>query len=101
MPDWTPDIRARLAAVSLAPAREAEVVEELSQHLDDRWRDLVAGGVSPDEATRRALEEFRSSDVLARYMAPLRQSHWADPAPPPRRTWFLFGGLRTDLRDAV
>jgi hypothetical protein len=30
MPDWRPEIRARLASVRLAPAREAEIVEELS-----------------------------------------------------------------------
>ena len=28
MPDWTPDIRARLAKLSIAPSREAEIVED-------------------------------------------------------------------------
>src|SRR5262245_8848723 len=101
MPDWKAVIRARLEGVSLAPAREAEIIEELSQHLEDRWRELVAGGSSSNEATRMALTEFRGTDVLARYLAPLRQSHWSDPASPPTRSWFLFGGLRTDVRDAV
>jgi len=28
--------------LGLSPARENEIVEELSQHLDDRWRELIA-----------------------------------------------------------
>jgi hypothetical protein len=28
----------------LSPKRENEIVEELSQHLEDRWEELVAGG---------------------------------------------------------
>lgn len=60
-PDWSPDIRARLAALSIAPSREAEIVEELAQHLDDRWHELIASGKTPDEAAR---------DVGARAIAP-------------------------------
>ena len=100
MPDWAPEIRARLSSVGLAPAREAEIVEELSQHLEDRWRELVAGGADPDVARQSALAEFRGPDVLARYLAPLRQAHWADPARPVGRG-FVLGGVMTDLRDAV
>jgi len=35
MPDWKPEIRRRLAKLNLSPAREAAIVEELAQHLDD------------------------------------------------------------------
>jgi putative ABC transport system permease protein len=75
MPDWAQHVRPRLSSLRLSPSREAEIVEELSQHLEDRWRELKAGGVSPDEATRLALAEFREGNLLARYMAPLRQVH--------------------------
>jgi putative ABC transport system permease protein len=68
-----------LSSLRLLPARENEIVEELSQHLEDRWRELVAGGTPEDEATRLALAEFRDGNVLARYMAPLQQAH--APAP--------------------
>ena len=37
MPDWSREIRAAIASLNLDPAREAEVVEELSQHLRDRY----------------------------------------------------------------
>ena len=48
MPDWRPEIRARLTGVRLSPAREAEIIEELSQHLEDRWREQVAAGADPE-----------------------------------------------------
>ena len=73
--DWATYVRPRLASLRLSPTREAEIVDELSQHLHDRRRELVDGGASPDEATRLALAEFTDADTLARYMAPLRQSH--------------------------
>jgi hypothetical protein len=76
---WAREVRARLASLRLSPTREAEIVDELSQHLDDRYRELMAGGASPDEATRLALADFRSGNVLAQHMATLRQAH----APPP------------------
>ena len=99
MPDWGPDIRARLSSVRLSPARESEIVDELSQHLEDRWRELVAGGADPQTAVDLARAEFQGTDVLARCLAPLRQARWADPVPPPGR-WFLSGVL-WDLRDAL
>ena len=77
--DWAQNVRPRLSPLRLSPTRENEIVEELSQHLEDRWRELVAGGAPEDEATRLALAEFREGNLLARYMAPLRQSH--APAP--------------------
>ena len=55
MPEWADEVRARLASLRLSPTREAEIVEELSQHLDDRYHELIAGGASPDEAQRVAL----------------------------------------------
>ena len=36
MPSWERHVRPRLSSLRLSPAREAEIVEELSQHLDDR-----------------------------------------------------------------
>ena len=44
MRDWTGTIRERLIARPLDPTRHAGVIEELGQHLDDRYRSLVARG---------------------------------------------------------
>ncbi|MGO8697066.1 MAG: hypothetical protein ACLQVY_05040 [Limisphaerales bacterium] len=40
MPDWKLEIRARLASLNLEATREAGIVEEISQHLDDRFAEL-------------------------------------------------------------
>ena len=101
MPDWRPEIRARLTGVRLSPAREAEIIEELSQHLEDRWREQVAAGADPETARQQALGDFRGTEVLGRYLAPLRQSRWADPAPPAASRPFSVEGLLSDLRTAV
>lgn len=97
MPDWAEHVRARLATLDLAPAREAEIVEELSQHLDQRWRELIAGGASPDEAARLALAEFSEGNLLARDMEGLSQAHPPSPVIPGAPSGHLFSALWQDL----
>jgi putative ABC transport system permease protein len=75
MRSWAPHVRSRLSSLRLSPVREHEIVEELSQHLEDRWRELVSGGTPEDDATRLALAEFREGNLLAQYLAPLQQAH--------------------------
>ena len=41
MPDWNEQIRKQLAELNLPQAREAEIVEELAQHAEDRYRELA------------------------------------------------------------
>ena len=55
---WEREVRTRLSSLRLSPTREAEIVEELAQHLDDRWREAIAGGLSPEEAERLTLAGF-------------------------------------------
>src|SRR5215469_16173380 len=98
MPDWAKHVRPRLSTLRLSPAREAEIVEELSQHLDDRWRELIAGGAPPDEARKLALGDFRDGNVLAQYMAPLRQAHPPLSITPGSRGRHVFSNLWQDLR---
>jgi macrolide transport system ATP-binding/permease protein len=64
MPDWKQEIRERLAPLRLEPAREAEIVEELSLHLDDRYSESLAGGGTPEEAHRAALAELSKGETL-------------------------------------
>jgi predicted permease len=98
MPDWAPHVRPRLSSLPLSPTRENEIVEELSQHLEDRWRELCAGGTPEDEATRLALAEFREGNLLATFMAPLRQAHAPVPVTPGVSAGHLLGDLWQDLR---
>ncbi len=101
MPDWKPHIRWRLVSLHLSPSRESEIVEELSQHLEDRWRELVAGGSTEDEATKLALAGFQEGDLLARHLAPLRQAHAPEPITPGASAGRLLGDLWQDLRYAA
>jgi len=57
MPEWRAAVRQRLAALGLRPEREAEIVEELSQHLEDRCAALCAA-LGEEAAERAALAEL-------------------------------------------
>jgi predicted permease len=65
VPEWKPEIRRRLAGLQLAPAREAAIVEELAQHLDDYYAELLASGVAEADAARRTLAELSGHELLA------------------------------------
>ena len=65
MPDWGGEIRKRLAGLKLAPPREAEIIEELTQHLEDRYKELVSGGATGEEARNTVLQELSDKDLLA------------------------------------
>ena len=64
MPDWRHAIASRIDGLHLPPTREAEVVEELSQHLDDRYAELLAAGTSDDAARRDAVSELDAADLV-------------------------------------
>ena len=93
--------RARLSSLRLAPTRETEIVDELSQHLEDRYGELTSGGASPEEAMRLALASFRSGDVLAQHLAPLRQAHATAPIALGAPTGHLLDDLWQDVRYAA
>src|SRR5688572_20444421 len=93
MPDFTAEVRRRLASASILPAREMEMVEEISQHLEDRYTRSRAAGLSDDDAIAAAWRELDESDALsaavARVVAPA-------PAPPP-----VGWGVRMFPRDLL
>src|SRR5262247_3093752 len=66
MPDWKPEIRGRLARLQLAPTRENAIVEELAQHLDESYAELLACGMSEAEAQLQVLTDLNEDDLLAR-----------------------------------
>ena len=59
---------------------------------------MIAGGASPDEAERLALADFSEGDLLARYIAPLRQAHPPSPITLGAPRDDLFRALWQDLR---
>jgi predicted permease len=101
MPEWTEHLGPCLAGLRLSASREAEIIEELSQHLDQRYEALRAGEASDVEARRLAIAELREPDVLPQGLRMLRQAHIASPITPGTPSGFLFGDLWQDLRYAV
>ncbi|HET6316908.1 MAG TPA: ABC transporter permease, partial [Chloroflexota bacterium] len=101
MPDWAAHVRARLASLRLSPTRETEIVDELSQHLEDRYRESIAGGTSPDEATRLALADFQGGNILGQKMASLRQAHVTAPPTLGAPTGHVVSDLWQDVRYAA
>jgi hypothetical protein len=70
MPDWKAQIRERLASLKSDNLRtdgawQAEVTEELEQHLEDRYRELRRSGTPEEDARRLTLEELRDGGSLA------------------------------------
>ena len=66
MREWDEEISRLLAKLKLGPAREAAIVREISQHLDDCYREALSSGATPAEAERRAIEELGASETLQR-----------------------------------
>src|SRR5215216_608163 len=64
MPDWKKEIRQRLAKLRLAPTRESEIIEELAQHLDDRYQELLVDDTSGADAERLTLAELSENELL-------------------------------------
>src|SRR2546425_12129855 len=99
MPDWKEEVRQRLASVRLEPTREAEIVEELAHHLEDRYLELLARGANDDEATREALTELSESETLQRELRRVECAVTHGPVVPGlNRRSNMLGDLWQDLR---
>ena len=68
MPEWKEEVRKRLSRVNLEPAHEAEIVEELAQHLEDVYQRTLRAGASKREAQSAALKELATDDLLQKEM---------------------------------
>jgi predicted permease len=79
MADWKARVRERLAGLDLDPATEAETIEELTQHVEDGYRDLIASGVTEDAAAAQAWRELEGHDRLAREISGARKVIVATP----------------------
>ena len=68
MPEWKEEVRKRLSRLNLEPAHEAEIVEELAQHLEDVYQRSLRAGASKREAQSAALKELATDDLLQKEM---------------------------------
>ena len=98
MPDWKPEIRRRLQNLQLAPTREAAIVEELAQHLDDCYAELLAGGATPAKAERQTRAELSGNELLARELRRIEHQVTRAPVVFGARRINIVGDLWQDLR---
>lgn len=99
MPEWQAEIRRRLAGLKVDPVREQEIVEELAQHLEDRYEELLGLGHPPEAAYDTSLAELNESDLLVRELRRVERRV----APEPINldaNWRsnMFSGVWQDLR---
>jgi putative ABC transport system permease protein len=101
MPEWKPEILRRLAPLKLVPTREAEITDELAQHLEDRYQELLATGQSEDTAFRTAIEELKGEDVLARGLRPVERDWYRGSIAVGPDSNSVFSGIFQDIRYAL
>ena len=98
---WAREVRARLAPLALEATRETDIVDELVQHIEEHYRELIAAGTSPDDAERVALAAFRTSTALTDRLARLRKPLAPAPPVPGVSASSAFANLSQDLRYAM
>ena len=77
MPDFQQMVRERLRDCGLSPVREAEIADEMAQHLKDRYDSHISNGASAAEAARRLSAELNERD-LAQELRDIEQ-RWTEP----------------------
>src|SRR5215510_13190966 len=99
MPEWKGEVRKRLSGLQLAPARENAIVEEVAQHLDESYAELLASGVSEADAYRHARAELHDGGLLTHGLRRVERSTNPEPIVlgTNRRT-NMFADLWQDLR---
>jgi putative ABC transport system permease protein len=98
MPDFKEEIRKRVAALQLSPTREAEIVEELSQHLDDQYEQSLSRGATEEEAYGAALTGLAENDLLARELKGVERRVQPEPLTLGNDRTNFLGDLSQDLR---
>jgi len=74
MPDWRSEVDRLVARSDLDGAFKAELVEELTSHLENRFADLRAAGLSEDEAFRQVLSELDDPDGFTKALRTIRRA---------------------------
>ena len=94
MPEWRDEIRQRLAGLRLEPSREDEIIEELSQHLDDCYAEQLSASATDEAARRTVLAELQGSELLQQELRRDRQTKATEHI-------VLGAGRRSIMRDLL
>ena len=97
MPDWSKEVRAAIASLNLEPAREAAVIEELSQDLRDRYEAMLTSGIAAGQAGEALLRELNDGILVSGLKATLPRAQPPLLAGDHGRT-NLLAGIWSDLR---
>jgi putative ABC transport system permease protein len=98
MRNWREEIERRLPGTARRSARLDEVLQELAEHLDDRFEELRAAGTSESDATRLVLDELNESSALQREIALMTTTRVAPPPIGKGHRASLVGDLLQDVR---
>jgi len=98
MPDFKEAIRKQLAKLRLPPTRESEIVEELSQHLEDQYEQSLSRGGSEEDAYQGTLRGLAENDLLARELNRVERRVVQEPVPLGNEKANLLTDLGQDLR---
>jgi len=64
MPDWRALVRDRLSLPSVRPEREAEIVEDLAQQLEEAYREALLQGESEESARESVMRHLPDRDAV-------------------------------------
>ena len=99
MPDFKSEIRQSIAELNLPPEDEAEIVEELYQHLEERFEKALSEGASEEEAKQLVLEELSQPDSLGAELRRVKMSSRDTPLTiGVNKTRQRFAGFWDDIR---
>jgi predicted permease len=101
MLDLRQEISRWLQGLNLPPTREAEIIEELAQHLEDRYRDLRNAGAADGEAWQMATSELSASDLLARELRKVERPSYTEPMALGGKQGKIMADLFQDLRYGI
>ena len=90
MLDWSKEIEVAVAPLNLSAAREAEVVEELNQHLNDRSEELLSSGIGEEQVYRILKQDLADGKLVAGLKATARETSAPIPIGREKRGRLLF-----------
>ena len=99
--DWRDYLRRELRDITGNPARDADIVEELAQHLAARCDELRGAGAAEEEARAQAASELQDRAEFARAVRGADRARPVAVQPPPSGPTSLLADLSLDLSYAV
>ncbi len=99
MRDWSKEIEDAIAPLNLSAVREAEVVEELCQHLNDLYEELLISGVD-EEQIYQILKQDLTAGKLVGLKATIREPSHRVPIGRENRE-SLLAGIWSDLQYGI